>query len=52
MSIKRTSIIPAILSLSTAGSILAGTAATVIATTAPAAVTATAAARPAHVFDG
>jgi hypothetical protein len=52
MSIKRTSIIPAILALSTAGSILAGTAATVIATTAPAAVTATAAARPAHVFDG
>jgi hypothetical protein len=52
MTLKRTSIIPAILALSTAGSILAGTAATVIATTAPAAVTATAAARPAHVFDG
>jgi hypothetical protein len=53
MSIKRTTIIPAILALSTAGSILAGSAATVLATTAPAAVTATAAsAKPAHVFEG
>jgi hypothetical protein len=52
MSIKRTTIIPAILALSTAGSILAGTAATVLATAAPAAVTATAAARPAHFYEG
>jgi hypothetical protein len=52
MTIKRISIIPAILALSTAGSILAGSAATVLATTAPAAVTATAAARPAHIFEG
>jgi len=52
MTIKRTSIIPAILALSTAGSILAGSAATVLATTAPAAVTATAAAKPAHLYEG
>ena len=42
MSLKRTIIIPAILTLSTAGSILAGTAATVAATQAPTAVVATA----------
>jgi hypothetical protein len=53
MTIKRSSIIPAILALSTAGSILAGSAATVLATTAPAAVTATAVgARPAHIYEG
>lgn len=52
MTLKRTSIIPAILALSAAGSILTGSAATVLATTAPAAVTATAAARPAHWFEG
>ena len=42
MSVKRTIIIPAILTLSTAGSILAGSAATLLATQAPAAVVATA----------
>jgi hypothetical protein len=42
MSVKRTIIIPAILALSTAGSILAGSAATLLATQAPAAVVATA----------
>ncbi len=53
MSIKRSTLIPAILALTTAGSILGGTAATVLATTAPAAVTATAAAaRPAHIYEG
>jgi hypothetical protein len=52
MSIKRSTIIPAILALTTAGSILGGTAATVLATAAPAAVTATAAARPAHFYEG
>jgi hypothetical protein len=52
MTIKRISIIPAILALSTAGSIFAGSAATVLATTAPATVAVAAAARPAHVFEG
>ena len=52
MSIKRSTIVPAILALATAGSILAGSAATVLATTAPAAVTATAAAKkPAHIYE-
>jgi hypothetical protein len=52
MPIKRTIIIPAILALSTAGSVLAGSAA-VLATQAPAAVAATAAAKqPAFVYHG
>jgi hypothetical protein len=53
MSVKRTAILPAILALSTAGSILAGTAATVLATTAPAAATATAVkAGPNYIYRG
>jgi hypothetical protein len=52
MSIKRTSIIPAILALSAAGSILAGSAATVLATSAPATVAVAAAAKPAHLYEG
>jgi len=52
MSIKRTSILPAILALSTVGSILGGTAATVLATAAPTVVTGTAAAKPAHLYEG
>lgn len=52
MPIKRTIIIPAILALSTAGSILAGSAAT-LATQAPAAVAATATAKqPGFVYHG
>jgi len=44
---------PAILGLSTALSLVAGSAATVMASTAPAAVAASAThARPAHVYDG
>lgn len=52
MSIKRTTIIPAILALSTAGSILAGSAATVMATAAPATAAVAASAKPAHVYEG
>jgi hypothetical protein len=52
MSIKRTSIISAILALSAAGSILAGSAATVLATSAPATVAVAAAAKPAHLYEG
>ncbi len=54
MSVKRTIIIPAILTLSTAGSILAGTAATLAATQAPAAVVATSSSfvHPNYVYDG
>jgi hypothetical protein len=53
MSVKRTIIIPAILSLSAAGSILAGSTATLLATQAPAAVTATAPVKaPAFVYRG
>ena len=52
MPIKRTIIIPAILALSTAGSVLAGSAAA-LATQAPAAVAATAAAKqPSFVYHG
>ena len=49
MSIKRTIIIPAILTLSTAGSALAGTVATVTASQAPTAVVAM---HPNFVYDG
>ena len=42
MRIKRTIIIPALLALSTAGSVLAGTAGAMAATSAPSAVVATA----------
>jgi hypothetical protein len=53
MSVKRNIIIPAILSLSAAGSILAGSTATLLATQAPAAVTATAPVKaPAFVYRG
>jgi hypothetical protein len=53
MSVNRKIIIPAILSLSTAGSILAGSAATVLAASAPATAAATAsAAAPAFVYRG
>jgi hypothetical protein len=53
MSIKRTAILPAILALSTAGSIVAGTAASVLVSTAPAAVSAKAAkASPDYVYRG
>jgi hypothetical protein len=53
MSVKRNIIIPAILSLSAAGSILAGSTATLLATQAPAAVTASAPAKaPAFVYHG
>jgi hypothetical protein len=53
MPLKRTIIIPAILMLSTAGSILVGTAATLAATQAPAAVVATASSgmHPNYVYD-
>ena len=47
MSIKRTIIIPAILTLSTAGSIVAASSATVVATSAP-----TAAMAPAYLYHG
>ena len=52
MSIKRTAIVPAILALSTAGSILAGTTATILATSAPATAAVAAAAKPAHIYEG
>ena len=52
MSIKRTAIVPAILALSTAGSILAGTTATVLATSVPATAAVAAAAKPAHIYEG
>ena len=53
MPIKRTVIIPAILALSTAGSVMAGSAATLLATQAPAAVAATASAKaPNFVYRG
>ena len=53
MSVKRNVIIPAILTLSTAGSILAGSAATVLATSAPSAVAVSATAmKPAFVYHG
>jgi hypothetical protein len=50
MSIKRNIIIPVILTLSTTGTVLAGTVGTLSATQAPAAVAA--AARPNFVYDG
>ena len=53
MSVKRTIIVPAILTLSAAGSILAGTAATVATATTSAAVVASApAAQPAFLYRG
>jgi len=53
MPLKRTIIIPAILTLSTAGSILAGSAATLLATQAPTAVVATASSvKPNYVYEG
>ena len=53
MRIRRSIIVPAILTLSTAGSIVAGTAATLAATQAPAAVVATASSvHPNFVYDG
>jgi hypothetical protein len=53
MSVKRKVILPALLSLSTAGSILAGSTAIVLTSTAPAAVAASAAAaRPAYLYHG
>jgi hypothetical protein len=53
MSVKRNVIIPAILTLSTAGSILAGSAATVLATSAPSAVAVSATTmKPAFVYHG
>ncbi len=54
MLLKRNIIIPAILMLSTAGSILAGTAATLVTTQAPAAVVATSSSsmHPNFVYDG
>jgi hypothetical protein len=53
MSVKRKVILPALLSLSTAGSILAGSTAIVLTSTAPAAVAASAsAARPAYIYHG
>ena len=53
MPIKRTIIIPAILALSTAGSILAGSAATLATTAAPSAVVATTShMRPTYVYHG
>lgn len=52
MLLKRTIIIPALLTLSTAGSVLAGTAVSLAATSAPTAVVATASAmRPAYVYN-
>lgn len=53
MPVKRNIIIPAILALSTAGSVLAGSAATVLVTQAPAAVAATASAKqPDFLYHG
>lgn len=54
MRIRRAVIIPAILALSTAGSILAGSAVTVAAAQAPSAhvLTTASAARPNYVYDG
>jgi len=53
MSLKRNIIIPAILSLSTAGSILAGTTAVVLTSSAPAAVASSAhATRPLWIYEG
>ena len=53
MPIKRTIIIPALLTLSTAGSALAGAAVSLAATSAPTAVVATASAmHPAYVYNG
>jgi len=53
MSIKRTIIIPTILALSTAGSILAGSAASLLATQAPSAAVITAsAAKPDYLYHG
>ncbi len=52
MSIKRTIIIPAILTLSTAGSILAGTAATLAVTQAPAVAATSSSMHPNFVYDG
>ena len=50
---KRTIIIPAVLALSTAGSVLAGTAVSLAATSAPAAVVAVSVhARPGYVYNG
>jgi hypothetical protein len=53
MSVKRKVILPALLSLSTAGSILAGSTAIVLTSSAPAAVAASAsAARPGFIYHG
>ena len=53
MSVKRKVILPALLSLSTAGSILAGSTAIVLTSSAPAAVAASAsAARPDFLYHG
>jgi hypothetical protein len=53
MSLKRNIIIPAILSLSTAGTILAGSTAVVLTSQAPAAVAASAhAMKPNFVYEG
>jgi hypothetical protein len=53
MSVKRTIIVPAILTLSTAGSIVAGTAASVaISSASPAASTTVVAMAPAYLYRG
>ena len=53
MPIKRTIIIPALLTLSTAGSVLAGAAVSLATTSAPAAVVATASSmHPDYVYHG
>ena len=53
MLLKRTIIIPALLTLSTAGSVLAGTAVSLVATSAPSAVVAsTSSMHPSFVYEG
>ena len=53
MRIRRTIIIPALLTMSTAGSVLAGTAMSSVATSAPSAVVASASSmHPSFVYEG